>query len=228
MSSIIKYLIVHPLLFMISIVDSIIDMVYVRHKMKVMFAQLPNATDKHSVIVEKDETSVTYRSANCIDLFSINNDRANLYDTVFECGQKYLGQRIMGYRETLSVDEEKQDNGKIMKKFTLKNEYSWITFKSFINKVDQIANGLLKIGLRSNQNVVLFSETRPEWLMSAVAAFKIKVTVVTLYATLGLEALAFGLNQTSSSYLIVSGEGVLKLQKILDKVKNLTHVIVIT
>ena len=54
-----------------------------------------------------------------------------------------------------------------------------------------------------------------------------KVHVVTLYATLGIEALTFGINQTATSFLITSGEQLPKLQKILSKIPTVTHLIVI-
>lgn len=84
------------------------------------------------------------------------------------------------------------------------------------------------IGLKSNDNVVIFSETRAEWMMCAVACFKIKVPVVTLYSTLGLDALVYGIHQTKANYLIASGDSVQKVLKIIDKVDQLTHVIVFT
>jgi long-chain acyl-CoA synthetase len=55
-----------------------------------------------------------------------------------------------------------------------------------------LSNGLLKIGIKSEENIILFSETRPEWMISAFACFRISVAVVTQYATLGTDALAFG------------------------------------
>lgn len=45
---------------------------------------------------------------------------------------------------------------------------------------------------------------------------------------MGVEALAFGINQTKSSYLITSGDQLPKVQKILDKVPHLKTLIVFT
>jgi long-chain acyl-CoA synthetase len=62
--------------------------------------------------------------------------------------------------------------------------------------------------------------------MSAFACFRIKVPIVTLYSTLGTEALAYGINETKASYVITSGEQLPKLAKILSSIPVLTHIIV--
>ena len=44
----------------------------------------------------------------------------------------------------------------------------------------------------------------------------------------GIDALAFGINQTKSKYLITSSEQLPKILTILDRITNVTHVIVFT
>lgn len=87
---------------------------------------------------------------------------------------------------------------------------------------------MAKVGLKPGNKIVLFAETRPEWIVSAYACFRLNVPVVTLYSTLGIEALAFGINQTDASYLITSGDQLGKIEKILAKVPKLTHIIVLS
>lgn len=82
--------------------------------------------------------------------------------------------------------------------------------------------------MKPGDNIVLFAETRPEWIISAFACFRINVHVVTLYSTLGIDALAYGINQTDACYLITSGDQLSKIEKILSKVPKLTHIIVLT
>lgn len=106
--------------------------------------------------------------------------------------------------------------------------YKFTTYEDALKRTDNLSNGLLNLGLKSDQKIVLFAETRPEWLLSAFACFKIKVPIVTLYATLGIEALTYGINQTATSFLITSGDQLPKIQKILHKIPTVTHLIVIT
>ena len=139
--------------------------------------------------------------------------------------KKFWNNKTLGVREILSIDDEVQPNGKVFKKFSL-GGYKWSTYETTYEKVNNLSNGLLSLGLKSNDSVVLFAETRPQWLIGAFACFRIKAPVVTLYSTLGTDALAFGINQTNTSFVITSGEQLSKLQKILPRIPSVTHLIV--
>ena len=52
--------------------------------------------------------------------------------------------------------------------------------------------------------------------------------MVTLYATLGIEALIHGINQTKTKFLITSSEQLVKLEKTIKHLSTVTHVIVMT
>ena len=78
----------------------------------------------------------------------------------------------MGVRDLFSIDDEIQSNGKTFKKFELGN-YKWQTYKIFHERVVNLSNGLLSTGISSKQNVVIFAETRAEWIMFALSFFRI-------------------------------------------------------
>ena len=52
------------------------------------------------------------------------------------------------------------------------------------------------------QRVSIFASTRPEWQVTAQAAFEHGVVVVTVYPSLGPDALAYSLNQTEATHLV--------------------------
>ena len=54
------------------------------------------------------------------------------------------------------------------------------------------------------------------------------MAVTTLYATLGIDALLFGINQTATRCLIISQEQIIKLNAIIDKINTVSQIIVIT
>ena len=139
--------------------------------------------------------------------------------------KKYWNNKTLGIREILSIDDEKQPNGKVFKKLSL-GGYKWSTYENTYEKVNNLSNGLLNLGLKSNSPAVLFAETQPQWLIGALACFRIKVPVVTLYSTLGTEALTYGINQTNTTVVITSGEQLSKLQKILPRIPSVTHIVV--
>lgn len=115
----------------------------------------------------------------------------------------------------------------MLKKVTMKDDYEWLSYSETLDKMNALSNGFLQQGLKSNDNIVLFMETRAEWLLSAFACFRMKVPIVTLYATLGVEALTYGVNQTETKFLVTSGDCVHKLEGILDQIPTVTHIIVV-
>jgi len=186
--------------------------------------------DKNTVLTKiSDETNPEspFRSTLSPDLVRLENKDTNIYKEFAAAAKKYWYNQTLGVREVLSIDDEKQPNGKIFKKLSL-GSYKFTTYETALKRVDNLSNGLLNLGLKSDQKIVLFAETRPEWLLSAFACFKIKVPIVTLYATLGIDALTYGINQTETSFLITSGDQLPKIQKILHKIPTVTHLIVIT
>ena len=48
--------------------------------------------------------------------------------------------------------------------------------------------------------------------MSALACFRIGVPVVTLYSTLGIEALKYGINETSATHIVTSSDQLVKIE----------------
>lgn len=219
-----RYMVIMPFLSVVGFFDLIIGLVI---PYKYDDVDLPNKNAKLTEISDKTDPGSPYRSTLAPELMKIENENTNIYEEFKAAAKKYWYNQTFGVREVYSIDDEVQPNGKVFKKLSL-GSYKWTTYENALKRVDNLSNGLLNLGLKSDQKIVLFAETRPEWLMSAMACFKIKVPVTTLYATLGIDALSFGINQTETSYLITSGDQLPKLQKILHKIPTVTHLIVIT
>ena len=218
------HVVIQPFLFVVNILDFIIGLIL---PYKYEDNELPEKDAVLSELTNKTDPSSPYRSTLYPDLFTVDDPDMNMYKK-FEMGaRKYTDLKTLGVREVLSIDDEVQPNGKVFKKFSL-GDYKWSTYGKMLQRISDLSNGLLHVGLKSDMNVVLFAETRPEWLVSAFSCFRIKAPIVTLYSTLGVEALAFGINQTQSSFLITSSEQLPKVQKILDKVPGLKTLIVFT
>ena len=217
-----KYFLYKPFLFIVSIFDFFIGLIL---PYKYDDPALPDQNGVFSRQVDPKDPKSPYRSTLVNDLLVVESKEINLYSCLQEAVKTYFDLKTMGVREILAIDDEVQPNGKVFKKHRL-GQYKWMKYEEVLNRVDNFSNGLLHTGLKSNMNIVLFAETRPEWIMSAFACFRIKVPIVTLYATLGVDALAYGINQTSANYVFTSSEQLPKLQKIIQKIPNITHVIV--
>lgn len=105
-------------------------------------------------------------------------------------------------------------------------EYKWKSYIEVERLASSFGRGLAELGLTQKKNIVIFAETRAEWMIAAHGCFKQNLTVVTIYATLGDEAIAHGINQTEVDTVITSHELLPKFKRLLDtipEVKNLIY-----
>jgi long-chain acyl-CoA synthetase len=104
-------------------------------------------------------------------------------------------------------------------------EYKWKTFSEINRLAASFGRGLAELGMKARKNIVIFAETRAEWMISAHACFKQNFTVVTIYATLGDEAIAHGINETEVDTVITSHDLLPKFKRLLDLVSNVKTII---
>lgn len=220
------YFVIYPFLFLVYLIDLVISLFVSNEHLD---KNLPGKDSLHSRLVDETDPSSAYRSTvggGPGNLLRCEDPHDNLYKQLKSSCNRYFSSPTLGVRQLFSIDDEKQPNGKVFKKFSL-GEYQWHTYEEVLDKVKYVSNGLLGLGLRSDAKVVLFAETRAEWIVSAFACFRVKAPVVTLYSTLGIDALKFGVNQTKSNYLITSADQLVKLSKILNDLGQITHIIAI-
>lgn len=77
----------------------------------------------------------------------------------------------MGTRQVYEVLEERQKNGRTFQKLVL-GEYEWKNYQEVDQDVKAVAQGLHSLGIEKGQHVVIYAETRMEWMVSALACFK--------------------------------------------------------
>ena len=162
------YFLIYPFLFVVGIIDFILGL-FLPYKYE--DDSLPDKNAVLSELTDSSDSKSAYRSTLATDLLRIEDPNANLYDELANSYKKFLDIKTLGVREVLSIDDEKQPNGKVFKKFSL-GDYKWCKYEDIFQRINNISNGLLKIGLKSDQNVVMFAETRPEWLISAFSCFR--------------------------------------------------------
>lgn len=94
-------------------------------------------------------------------------------------------------------------------------DYKWKTFAEVNILATNFGRGLRELGNQPGQNIVIFAETRAEWMIAAHGIFKQNIPLVTIYATLGDEAIAHGINETEVTTVITSFELLPKFKNIL-------------
>ncbi|KAK7790099.1 hypothetical protein R5R35_012622 [Gryllus longicercus] len=167
--------------------------------------------------VALEERSVTYRSVDAPRALHVRLRREGV-DTLDKMLQfvarVHGGKRCLGTREILAEEDEPQANGRVFKKYLL-GDYRWRSFEEVERIAANFGRGLRELGQPPRHNIVIFAETRAEWLIAAHGCFKQSIPVVTIYATLGEEAIAHGINETEVSVVITSHDLLPKFKKIL-------------
>lgn len=136
----------------------------------------------------------------------------------------YKNKRCLGTREILAEVDDRQPDGKVFKRLKM-GQYKWRTFDEVEVEAQFFGKGMRELGMDPKEKVVIFAETRAEWMISAHGLFKQSCTVCTIYATLGEDGVAFGINETEVKYVITSHELMPKLKNILAQIPTV-HTIV--
>ncbi|XP_041949850.1 long-chain-fatty-acid--CoA ligase 4b isoform X3 [Alosa sapidissima] len=168
-----------------------------------------------------------YRAVEALDgLAHIAFEGKDTLDKLFDHSVQRFGKAAcLGTRDVLSEETETQPNGKVFKKLVL-GEYQWMSYEEVNQAARFFGSGLTSLGQQPKSTIAIFCETRAEWMITAQACFKHNFPLVTLYATLGEDAVAYGLNECGATHLITSVELMeTKLKSILSQVPALTHVI---
>lgn len=109
----------------------------------------------------------------------------------------------MGWREVQQAFEEKQSDGRSFQKLIL-GEYNWLDYTEVDDRITSIACGLTSLGITKENKIIIYAETRKEWMMTAIACFKLGVPVVTVYATLGEEAVTYAIKECDAVAIITT------------------------
>ncbi|KAL0274114.1 UNVERIFIED_CONTAM: hypothetical protein PYX00_006617 [Menopon gallinae] len=136
----------------------------------------------------------------------------------------YPNRPCLGTRQILSEEDETQPNGRIFKKYVM-GDYKWLSYKEVDKIAREFGAGLCTLNQKAKQPVVIFAETRAEWMVAVHGCFKQNIPVVTIYATLGEEAIAHGINETEVSLVITSHELLPKFTKILPKTPKVKTIV---
>jgi long-chain acyl-CoA synthetase len=91
-------------------------------------------------------------------------------------------------------------------------EYKFSTYLEACQRIDTIGRGLLSLDAKLGEKILIYSETRSEWLLTAFAAFRHGLTLVTLLPTLGEEPLKHAINESQVQIIITSHELIPKIE----------------
>jgi len=129
-----------------------------------------------------------------------------LYDLAQEGFTHYPSQKCMGYREFLGWKNKK------VKEF---GDTHWKTFAEVGTESHKFGAALRAAGLvpapptttlekvTTNSRLAIFENTCAEWMVAALGAFSQSITVTTIYATLGMDAVELAVNGKKNCFFIL-------------------------
>ncbi|RVX08187.1 Long chain acyl-CoA synthetase 8 [Vitis vinifera] len=144
-----------------------------------------------------------------------------LYST--SCG-KHSRDPFLGTRKLINREFITAGDGRKFEKVHL-GEYQWETYEEIFNRACNFASGLIKLGHNVDSHVAIFSDTQAEWLIAFQGCFRQNITIVTIYASLGEDALIHSLNETQISTLICDSKQLKKLASISSRLEMIKNVI---
>lgn len=141
----------------------------------------------------------------------------------YSCKQ-HQDRRLLGTRKLISKETEITADGRSFEKFHL-GDYEWLTYGQTFEAVCSFASGLVQIGHNKGERAAIFADTREEWFIALQGCFRRNITVVTIYASLGEEALCHSLNETEVTTVICGQKELNKLLGISGQLKTVRNVV---
>nr|DAD23866.1 TPA_asm: hypothetical protein HUJ06_025329 [Nelumbo nucifera] len=138
--------------------------------------------------------------------------------------KKNARDRFLGTRKLIGKELITANDGRKFEKLHL-GDYEWITYGEAFDRACNFASGLVKLGHSPESPAAIFSETRAEWLLAFQGCFRQNITIVTIYASLGEDALIHSLNQTQVSTLICDSKQLKKLAAISSSLETIKRII---
>lgn len=113
----------------------------------------------------------------------------------------HQNEKCLGTRKILSEEDELQPNGRVFKKYSM-GDYEWQSYVEVERTAEYFGRGLRELGHEERQNVVIFAETRAEWMIAAHGCFRQNFPVCTIYATLGDDGVIHGKHRSHFIFLL--------------------------
>ncbi|KEG06361.1 fatty acyl CoA synthetase 2 [Trypanosoma grayi] len=120
--------------------------------------------------------------------------------------------RALAYRPIDRVAQEVMKDVNSGKEKTMNVTYfketQYLTFKTLWEHITAFGRGLVELGVTPDSNVSIYEETRWEWLATIYGIWTQSMVACTVYANLGLDALAYALRETDCKAIICNAKNV--------------------
>jgi len=125
---------------------------------------------------------------------------------------------IMAEGGVYKYDEE-------IKGLPMRGAYKWVTYREAKALAEDVGKGLVELGAKKGQKIGIFSPNRLEWMITSLGLYSQGLITVSLYPTLGEDAVEYIGNHAELEFIFVSKENLPALISVLPKLKNLKRII---
>ncbi|KAK9089919.1 hypothetical protein Scep_029001 [Stephania cephalantha] len=171
------------------------------------------------------EPGYAMRNSRFTKLVEVPWEGATTMAALFEQScKKHANDRFLGTRKLVAREFVTASDGRKFEKQHL-GDYQWQTYGEAFDRVCNFASGLLKLGHNVEKPAAIFSDSRAEWFLAFQGCFRQNITVVTIYASLGEDALIHSLNETQVSTLICESKQLKKLAAIRSSLESIENIV---
>ncbi|CAI5531223.1 unnamed protein product [Closterium sp. Naga37s-1] len=186
----------------------------------VIIVQYLSSTPKrhlYGVLLDAGTPGLTYRHAHFPTLLEIPFDGATTVASLFVIASRRHHHRpLLGTRKFLSRETVTNEEGKEIEKLEF-GEYEWESYSKALDRAEAFGGGLRNVGHGRGEAVAIVAETRADFYLALQGAFQQSLVVVTVYASLGQEALVHALNETEVTTVICDHKQLEKLEEASSK-----------
>ncbi|XP_034490199.1 long-chain-fatty-acid--CoA ligase 4-like [Drosophila innubila] len=178
-------------------------------------------------IIKSNRDALTYRTTEpprSVHVKMLQENIDTLEKVLNYVAKTYSSKQCLGTRQIISEEDEPQPNGRIFKKYNM-GDYKWKSYLETDRMANYFGRGLRELGQPARQKIVIFAETRAEWLIAAHGCFKQSMPIVTVYATLGDDGVAHCIAETEVTTVITSHDLLPKFKTILPNCPNINTII---
>uniref|UniRef100_A0A0N4ZQ01 long-chain-fatty-acid--CoA ligase n=1 Tax=Parastrongyloides trichosuri TaxID=131310 RepID=A0A0N4ZQ01_PARTI len=138
--------------------------------------------------------------------------------------QLYGNNPCFGTREIIKIYDNHKEDGKVFQKVKL-GKYKWVTFNKVNDMVINLSKSIKFLNIPKKSNVIIFADTRAEWQITALACYKSGYTVVTIYPTLGKEAVKDAIIESDAPIIFTTSSHFDIIYDISNDIPNIKHII---
>lgn len=193
--------------------------------LSMMVARKKKVKQRGAPVEVGGEAGYAIRSAQKPELVEVPWKGASTMAVLFEQSCKsHPRDQFLGKRKLLGKDFVTASDGRKFEKLHL-GDYEWQTYGEVFDRACSFASGLVNLGHNMDTRAAILAETRAEWFIAFQGCLRQSITVVTIYSSLGEDALIHSLNETQVTTLICDSKQLKKLSAVSSSMKTIKNVI---